>query len=203
MKGTHLPFMGSVRRAVTAGRLLKGLGDATAPLPDSLVMLGPDALSPPTRPDTTQLGAFLFNDVAGALNEGTGVRVAFPRVHHVSFYGDLGPWLTQPDAVVFSYDGNVLRGPTAWLYLRRAQVEWAAGHVPPAAVAMNQADTLTHRWIAQSAGPWKSEGLEGIQRQAQAMIDAESTRTYRSEDPRAATRPGYVAALRRILEIAR
>jgi hypothetical protein len=203
MRGTQLPFMGSVRRAVTAGRVLKGLGDATAPLPDTLMMLGPDALSPPTRPDTTRLGAFLFNDVAGALNEGTGVRVAFPHVRQVRFFGDLGPWINGPDAVVFSYEGNLMRGPTAWLYLKRAQVEWDAGRVPNAAVAMNQANTLTRRWTAQASGSWRDEGLAGIRAQAQGMIDAEGSRAYPPGDPRAATRPGYVAALRRILEIAR
>jgi hypothetical protein len=203
MRGTQVPFMGSVRRAVTAGRVIKGLRDATAPLPDTLAMLGPDAMSPPTRPDTTRVGAFLFNDVAGALNEGTGVRVAFPRVKKVLFFGDLGPWLTQSDAVVFSYEGNVLRGPTAWLYLRRAQVEWDAGRVPGAAAAMNQAEPLARRWSAQSASRWRDEGLEGIRRQAQAMLDAENTRAYESGDPRAATRPGYVAALGRIEELAR
>ena len=160
-------------------------------------------MSPPTRPDTTRVGAFLFNDVAGALNEGTGVRVAFPRVKKVLFFGDLGPWLTQSDAVVFSYEGNVLRGPTAWLYLRRAQVEWDAGRVPGAAAAMNQAEPLARRWSAQSASRWRDEGLEGIRRQAQAMLDAENTRAYESGDPRAATRPGYVAALGRIEELAR
>jgi len=96
-----------------------------------------------------------------------------------------------------------MRGPTAWLYLKRAQVEWDAGRVPDAAVAMNQAETLMRRWTAQTAGSWREEGLGGIRGQAQAMIDAEGARTYSPGDPRAATRPGYVAALRRILDLAR
>ena len=201
LRETRLPFMGSVRRALTAERLLKGLANPGAPLPDTLTMIGPDALSPPTRPDTTELGAFLFNDVAGAVNEGNGIRLWFPRVRHVDFFGDLGPWLRQPDVAVFDYEGNVMRVPAAWLYLRRAQVEWEAGRIPLAADAMAGAEEMTARWQAMGGGPWRAQGLTAIRQQAQTMIEAEAR--ARADDPRARARPGYLGAVSRVAELAR
>jgi hypothetical protein len=203
LRETRLPFMGSVRRAQTADKVLEALAQGTAALPETLAMLGPDALSPPTRPDTTELGAFLFNDVAGALNEGTGIRLRFPQVRHVAFFGDLGPWLTQPDVVVFDYDGNVLRTPAAWLYLKRADVEWQAGNVPATQAAMAGAGEMTRRWSGRPVGGWREEGLEGIRRLSLALLQAEAGRAYDPQDPRAAVRGAYTRALVDIGTLAR
>jgi hypothetical protein len=202
LRDTHLPFMGSVRRALTARRLLSGLSDPSAPLPEHLVLLGPDALSPPTRPDTTQLGAFLFNDILGAVNQGNGIRLRFPRVHQVDFYGDLGSALPA-DVAVFDYEGNVLRGPTAWLWLRRAQVEWRAGRVPSTAIALAEARKATDGWRSDLAGRWREEGLNAIRQQAEGMLAEESGVSRTPGDPRSPVREAYRRELAQVLELSR
>ncbi len=197
LQRTTLPFMGSVRRALTVHKVFAGLAEASAPLPADLVMIGPDGASPPTRPDTTALGAFLFNDLSGALNEGSGIRLRFPAVRRVRFYGDLGPWIGEPDVVVFDYDGSVVRGPTALLDLHRAEVEWQAGRIGSAALALSAAEEMTRRWRALPAGPWRENGLDTIREQALAMIEEEK-RTTRGADDRRVPRAGYLSAVARV-----
>jgi len=203
LRDTQLPFMGSVRRALVADRLLQALSSANTPLPDSLALIGPDGLSPPTRPDTTALGAFLFNDVAGAIDQGSAIRLRFPQVRHVEFYGDLGPWLRTPDVAVFDYAGNVLRGPTAWLYLRRAQVEWQAGRIPTSSDAVRRAFEMTRLWKTSVRPPWREEGLGAIRALAEAMIAEETPLERAADDPRRAMSSGYLHAVAQVAEIAR
>ncbi len=201
---TGMPFLGSLRRAQTAKRVLETLPAGNASLPARVEMLGPDALSPPTRPDTTALGAYLFNDLAAALDEGSGIRLRFHEVRQVQFFGDLGPWITQPDVVVFDYQGVVKRGPTAWLYLRRAEVEWQAGRIAGALEALARAEEFTRRWASEvTAGPWRERGLEGVRRQALAMLQMEAGRAYGRGDPRRSARGEYSLRLARCVTLAR
>ncbi|TMQ70578.1 MAG: hypothetical protein E6K80_08085 [Candidatus Eisenbacteria bacterium] len=202
LRETHLPFMGSVRRAASARRMLAALADPSAPLPDTLLLIGPDALSPPTRPDTTALGAFLWNDIVGAVNQGTGIRLTFPQVRRVDFFGDLGPWIRTPDVGVFDYQGNVTRGPVAWLYLRRAQVEWNAGRIPTTALAMTAAEEMTKRWRIEIADGWRDEGLRAIRQQSEAMMAEEMRANRPPGDPRAGARQGFIQALARVRQVA-
>jgi hypothetical protein len=166
------------------------------------VMLGPDALSPPDRPDTTELGAFLFNDVAAALDEGTGIRLRFPQVQRVRFFGDLGGGL-DPDVVVFDYAGNVMRAPIAWLYLKRAEAQWSRADVAGTAQAMGYAEEATRRWMALPPGPWRQQAAEGIRAQALGMLQIEATRSYAQGDARAVARDAYGRALAKVAELAR
>ena len=202
MRDTGFAYMGSVRRAVTAEKILRGLARETAALPESLAMVGPDAVASPADRDTTELGAFLFNDVAGALNEGTAIRLRFPEVRHVEFFGDLGPWLRQPDITVFDHQGNVTRGPSAWLFLRRAEAEWNLGRVSETAASMARARAMTDRWIATTQDPWRRKGLEAIHREALVILDRVS-RAPPPGDLRALAKPSYLRALAEIAESTR
>jgi hypothetical protein len=203
LRETGLPFMGSVRRALTAQRLLNALNDPSAPLPSHLVLLGPDALSPPAGRDTTQLGAFLFNDVVGAAGQGDGIRLAFPHVKKVDFFSDLASGLDEPDVGVFDDRGGVLRGPTGWLWLRRAQVEWTRGRIPEAVAAMREAFRMTERWRSTVQGRWRDEGLRGTRMQTEAMLRAERDARWPAGDPRLAARPGYLGAIGQVAELTR
>jgi hypothetical protein len=136
------------------------------------------------------------------MNQGTGIRLRFPQVRHVDFFGDLGPWIRTPDVAVFDYEGNVMRGPTAWLYLRRAQAEWNARRVPTTAEAMGAAEEMTKRWRAEIGDGWRDEGLRAIRQQTEAMMAEEMRANRLPDDPRARAGPGFIQALARVRQIA-
>jgi hypothetical protein len=129
------------------------------------------------------------------VGQGDGIRLAFPQVKRVEFFGDLGSGLEEPDVGVFDYHGGVLRGPTAWLWLRRAQVEWNAGRIPTASAAMAEAQRMTVRWKERVRGRWREEGLQGVRQQVQTMLAEEQAAPRAPGDPRAAVRPGYLRSL--------
>ena len=124
----------------------------------------------------------------------------FPSVQKVTLYPDLGPWVREPDVMVFGYEGTLKRGPTAWLYLRRAQVKWSAGRGAEAAQALSRAEDMTSRWLSEVApGAWRDEGVAGIRGQAEAMIAALDREPASPAGVPLPLRTEYRAALGRIL----
>jgi hypothetical protein len=200
LEGHPLPRQGTVRRAVVAERVLKGLPAGPAALPRDVELLGPNALSPAAGPDTSALARYLFNDVAAALDEGRALRLRFPAVERVALHWDLGREVRAADVVVFDYDGRLKRGPSAWLYLRRAQVAWAAGRGGEAVQSLARADELASRWLREAQpASWRAEGAGGIRAQAETMRTALEAERPAPGDPRLPYWIAYRDALVRIL----
>jgi hypothetical protein len=171
--GTNLQSFGVLRRARVAERVLGELAQSPAPLPEDLVVLGPHPLRPTSPADTTWLGRYLFVNVRTALDEGRAIRVTFPHVQRVRFAADLGQWLDRPDVVVVDYEGLVQRGPTALLYLSRAEAAARAGMARETRDAAARAEELAARWMAElPAGPWRTSGAAGIRRRARTVLAA-------------------------------
>jgi len=201
LPGTTLPRQGTVSRAVVARRVFEELPAAPAPPPAELELLGPNALTPTGSPDTSALARYLYHNFSAALDQGQAVRLRFPDVRVVRLHPDLDATVHMPDVIVFGYDGSLRRGPAAWLFLRRAQVEWSAGRPAESLAALARAEEMTQRWLGEVApGPWREEGVSGIRGQAQAMQQALERGPAPAPGAAAAQRDAYRDALRRILE---
>ncbi len=173
LAGSDMRTFGVVQRPLLAKRVLEGLGEGEAPLPEEVSFVGPHALNPASRADTTWLARYAFTNLRAALDEGRGVQVFFPQVRYVRFFRDLDSSLTQPDVFVLDYQGGLQRGPAALLYLKRTEVAWKSGMAAQALDSAVRAEAMARRWALQvPAGSWRGRGAASIRHEAASVLAA-------------------------------